>query len=112
MLSIHRHQGARAMPLHVIVGAGPVGTTTARLLADDGHQVRVVTRSGTGPQHDLVERIAADATDAAALTRLCRGADAVYNCANPAYHRWATDWPPLADAMLTAATETRAVLVT
>jgi nucleoside-diphosphate-sugar epimerase len=100
------------MSLHVIVGAGPVGTATARLLADRGEQVRVVTRRGTGPAHPGVERVAADAADADRLATLTAGADALHNCANPAYHRWATDWPPLAAALLTAAERTGAVLAT
>ena len=41
-----------------------------------------------------------------------RGAAALYNAVNPAYHRWATDWPPVAAALLTAAERTGAVLVT
>lgn len=40
------------------------------------------------------------------------GAEVLYNCANPAYHRWATDWPPLAAALLTTAERTGAVLAT
>ncbi|MFG1674368.1 NAD-dependent epimerase/dehydratase family protein [Micromonospora sp. NPDC049282] len=100
------------MALHVIVGAGPVGTATARLLAERGDRVRVVTRRGTGPDHPAVERIAADAGDADRLTALTEGAVALHNCANPAYHRWATDWPPLAAALLTAAERSGAVLAT
>ncbi|MEU8263520.1 NAD-dependent epimerase/dehydratase family protein [Micromonospora sp. NPDC048999] len=100
------------MALHVIVGAGPVGNATARLLAERGDRVRVVTRRGTGPDHPAVERIAADAADAARLTELTEGAVALYNCANPAYHRWPIDWPPLAAALLTAAERTGAVLAT
>ncbi|WP_262287102.1 NAD-dependent epimerase/dehydratase family protein [Micromonospora sp. MA102] len=100
------------MALHVIVGAGPVGTATARLLAERGDQVRVVTRRGTGPTHPAIERIAADAADAERLTALTEGATALYNCANPAYHRWPLDWPPLAAALLTAAGRTGAVLAT
>ncbi|MFU8870650.1 NAD-dependent epimerase/dehydratase family protein [Micromonospora sp. SL4-19] len=100
------------MSLHVIVGAGPVGTATARLLAERGERVRVVTRRGTGPEHPAVERIAADAADPARLTALTEGAIALYNCANPAYHRWPVDWPPLADALLTAAERAGAVLAT
>ncbi|GAB3065044.1 NAD-dependent epimerase/dehydratase family protein [Micromonospora schwarzwaldensis] len=100
------------MALHVIVGAGPVGTATARLLAERGERVRVVTRRGTGPQHPAIERIAADAGDADRLTALTEGALALHNCANPAYHRWATDWPPLATALLTAAERSGAVLAT
>lgn len=97
------------MARHVIVGAGPVGTSVARLLVADGHEARMVTRRGTGP--DGVERIAVDAGDAARLVQLTRGAAALYNCANPAYHRWVTDWPPIATAMLRAAEQSGAVLV-
>ncbi|MFE9203685.1 NAD-dependent epimerase/dehydratase family protein [Micromonospora sp. NPDC007230] len=100
------------MALHVIVGAGPVGTATARLLAERGDRVRVVTRRGTGPEHPAVERVAADAADPQQLTALTEGAVAVHNCANPAYHRWSVDWPPLAAALLTAAERTGAVLAT
>lgn len=100
------------MALHVIVGAGPVGTATARLLAERGDRVRVVTRRGSGPAHPAIERIAADAADADRLTALTEGAVALHNCANPAYHRWPLDWPPLAAALLTAAERTGAVLAT
>src|SRR3989440_10962943 len=98
------------MALHVIVGAGPVGSATAQLLAGRGEQVRVITRRGGGPEHPAIERIAADATDAGTLTRHADGAVALYNCANPQYHRWLTDWPPLAAALLTTAEQTGAVL--
>ena len=98
------------MSLHVIVGAGPVGSTVATLLAERGEAVRVVTRSGSGPDHPNIERVAADATDAGRLTTLTEGAAVLYNCANPQYHRWLTDWPPLASALLTAAESAGAVL--
>ncbi|GHJ50265.1 NAD-dependent epimerase [Catellatospora sp. TT07R-123] len=97
--------------MHVIVGAGPVGSTTARLLAARGERVRVITRRGTGPAEPGIELVAADATDAARLSELTAGATALYNCANPQYHRWLTDWPPLADALLRAAERSGAVLV-
>jgi len=100
------------MSLHVIVGAGAVGTATAKLLADRGERVRIITRSGSGPQHPAIERISADATDTDRLADLAAGATAQYNCANPQYHRWLTDWPPLATALLTAAERTGAVLAT
>jgi nucleoside-diphosphate-sugar epimerase len=98
------------MSLHVIVGAGPIGTATAKLLAEQGHDVRVVTRSGGGPEHPAVERVKADATDAARLTELAKGAAALYNCASPLYYNWFSDWPPLAASLLTAAENTGAVL--
>lgn len=100
------------MSLHLIVGAGPVGTATAKLLAERGEQVRIVTRSGSGPEHPAIERVAADATDSERLSALSHGAVALYNCANPLYHRWLTDWPPLASSLLKAAERSSAVLAT
>jgi nucleoside-diphosphate-sugar epimerase len=99
------------MALHVIVGKGPVGLTTAEELVARGHRVRVLSRSG-GVSSDAVEHRQVDAADAAALAEQARGAAALYNAVNPAYHRWATDWPPVAAALLSAAERTGAVLVT
>lgn len=100
------------MTQHVIVGAGTIGSALALRLAASGQDVRMVTRSGSGPEHASIERVAADAADGARLADLARGATALYNCANPPYHRWATDWPPLSDALLLAAERSGAVLVT
>ena len=100
------------MSIHVIVGAGPVGSGTARRLADDGHDVRIVTRSGSGPVHDRIELVAADAANQQRLGELTAGAAALYNCANPPYHRWASDWPPLAASLIGAAESAGARLVT
>jgi len=98
------------MSLHVIVGAGPVGTGVAKLLAERGERVRLITRRGSGPEHPSIERVTADATQAERLSELAAGAVALYNCANPLYHRWLTDWPPLAAALLVAAERSGAVL--
>jgi nucleoside-diphosphate-sugar epimerase len=95
--------------MHVIIGAGPIGTATAQALLHTGHEVTVVTRGGSGP--DGVRRVAADATDAGRLTELASGAATLYNCANPPYHRWPELWPPMAAAILTAAERSGAALV-
>ncbi len=98
---------------HVIVGAGPVGSSLARILAGDGEPVIVVTRSGSELGGDGIRSIAADASDPEALTRIASGAAAIYNCANPgSYPQWERLWPPLGSALLTAAESTGAVLVT
>jgi nucleoside-diphosphate-sugar epimerase len=98
--------------LHVIVGAGPIGGGVARILAQAGKRVLVVTRSGSGPAIHGVERIVADAADAEQMATLSKGATAIYNCANPPYHRWPTDWPPIAHSLIGAAERGGAVLVT
>jgi len=98
------------MPEHVIVGAGAVGSATAVLLAERGEHVRIISRRGTGPQHPAIETVPADATDAERLSKLAAGAVALYDCANPQYHQWLTDWPPLASSLLTAAERSGAVL--
>ena len=95
---------------HLVVGAGAIGGVVAQMLADRGHEVVVVTRSGSGPAG--VEHVAADAGDAEVMVRLAEGAAAIYNCANPRYHRWETDWPPIARSLLAAAERSGAVLVT
>ncbi|MDX3230851.1 NAD-dependent epimerase/dehydratase family protein [Streptomyces sp. ME19-01-6] len=100
------------MSLHVIVGAGPVGSATARLLVARGERVRLLTRRGGGPELAGIDRIAADATDSDTLARHTEGAVALYSCAGPAYHRWSADWPPLGAALMRAAEATGAVLVT
>jgi nucleoside-diphosphate-sugar epimerase len=100
------------MSLHTIVGAGAVGSGTAIRLVEAGHDVRIVTRSGTGPTHPKIELVAADAGDSARLAGITRGAHSLYNCANLPYDKWTTGWPPLAEAFLAAAEATGARLVT
>ena len=100
------------MNVHLVVGAGSVGSAIARQLAEEGSEVVVVTRSGSGPEGPGIRRVAADASSVDALTEAAPEAVAIYNCANPAYHRWAQDWPPMASAFLAYAERTGAVLTT
>lgn len=97
--------------LHVIVGAGSIWSALAAVLTAEGHDVRVVTRSGRAPEGTTAVR--ADAASPADLTNVATGAAVLYNCANPpTYRTWAKEWPPLAASMLAAAEATGAVLVT
>lgn len=107
---------------HVVLGKGPIGSHLAHQLADAGHDVVVLSRSGGAPAgpagsatagaaRGTIAHAAVDAADADAVTRAAQGAAAVYNALNPAYHRWTTDWPPVAEALLTAAERSGAVYV-
>ncbi|MEO3868397.1 NAD-dependent epimerase/dehydratase family protein [Nonomuraea sp. B12E4] len=97
------------MGKHVVVGSGQVGSQLATKLIAQGHEVTVVTRSGSGPEGAV--RVAADVADQARMTQIATGADALYNCVNPQYHRWLTDWPPMAASFLAAAESSGAVYV-
>ncbi|MCR3749910.1 NAD-dependent epimerase/dehydratase family protein [Lentzea californiensis] len=97
---------------HVVIGAGSIGSNVARLLVERGHNVRIITRSGSGPEHPLIDRVAADASDPSSLTELSRGAEAIYHCANPpSYTEWERLLPPLQTAVIAAAKANDAVLV-
>ncbi|MFD5562064.1 NAD-dependent epimerase/dehydratase family protein [Kitasatospora griseola] len=101
------------MGRHLVVGAGPVGSATARLLAERGEEVVVVTRTASAAAPlDGVPRLRLDASDAQALAEAADGAAVLYNCANPPYHRWPEVWPPLAASLLAAAERSGAVLAT
>jgi len=90
----------------VVVGAGATGRAVARQLAATGEQVRLVTRSGTGPQGAGIELVALDASDAQAMARVTKGASTLFNCAMPRYDRWPQEFPALAAGMLAAAERT------
>lgn len=99
------------MGRQIVVGAGPVGRAVAGLLAEQGEDVVLASRSGTGEELPGVVRAAVDAGSAEALSTLADGADAIYNCLNPpSYSTWERDWPPLAAALLAAAESSGAVL--
>ncbi|MEV6282576.1 NAD-dependent epimerase/dehydratase family protein [Kribbella sp. NPDC051770] len=98
--------------MHVVVGAGPVGTAVARLLLDRGEQVKLVTRRGSGPEHPALTKVAADASDPAALSAIADGASTLLSCGGPPYPQWIPDWPKLGTSLIAAAEKTGALLVT
>lgn len=91
------------MPGYVVVGAGPVGRTTARLLVEAGHTVTLVSRSGTALAECDATILALDASDGARLAAASQGVDAIIMCAMAPYHRWPTDFPPIMAGCIAAA---------
>jgi nucleoside-diphosphate-sugar epimerase len=90
--------------LHVVLGAGPVGTWTARALLRDGKRVRVVSRSGR--RSDLMpaeaEVIAADVSESSGAAAATNGATTVYQALNAPYDKWPESFPPLQRSVLDA----------
>jgi nucleoside-diphosphate-sugar epimerase len=98
--------------LHVIFGTGPLGKWTARELARQGKRVRLINRSGQATDlPEGAEVIKADASDARQTIELTAGATAVYQCAQPAYHEWASKFPSLQAAILEGAAAAGAKLI-
>jgi len=87
-------------PAHVVLGAGPIGTSIARQLASAGEMVRVVTRTGRELGIPGVESSRADITDPAAVGAATAGARTVYFAAQPAYSNWPKGFPPLVEGVL------------
>lgn len=100
--------------LQVVTGAGPVGWTVAEQLADAGHDVRVLTRSGSGPDHPRIERRRVDVSDPAALAPALDGATAVFHCIHGSAYdarAWERELPAAEQVVMDAAQRVGAVVV-
>ncbi|WP_281445661.1 NAD(P)H-binding protein, partial [Paenarthrobacter nicotinovorans] len=100
--------------MYVVTGAGPVGYTAAEQLAEQGHQVRILTRSGSGPEHPLVERMRVDASDPGQVSHAFQGAHAVFHCIHGSAYRaaaWAAELPQAEQTVMDAAAAVGAVVV-
>lgn len=88
---------------YAVLGAGPVGATVALQLAERGDHVRLLTRSGSGPEHPLIERRRADASDPAALEAPLAGVSAVFACVHGSKYAaatWRAELPAIEQAVL------------
>jgi nucleoside-diphosphate-sugar epimerase len=94
---------------HVVLGAGPVARSVVAALVGRGISPAVVTRSGTSVPGAAGRR--ADIDDLDAITAAVAGAEVVFQCAQPPYHRWPQQFPQLQDRVLAAAEATDALVV-
>ncbi|NMR28467.1 NAD-dependent epimerase/dehydratase family protein [Crystallibacter degradans] len=100
--------------LHIVTGAGPIGWTAAEQLAAQGHGVRLLTRSGSGPEHPLVERRKVDVSQPAGFEAALEGAVAVFHCIHASAYSaktWAHELPAAEQTVLKAAGRAGAVVV-
>jgi nucleoside-diphosphate-sugar epimerase len=91
-----------------------VGWTVAEQLAAAGHRVRLLTRSGSGPAHPLVERVSIDVSEPARLGEAFQGAAAVFHCIHGSRYNaevWARELPAAELNVLAAAGAAGAVVV-
>jgi nucleoside-diphosphate-sugar epimerase len=98
---------------HVILGAGPVGRAIATVLTAnaDASAVPPVVVSRSGTELPGATARCADLTDPIAAKDVLADADVVYQCSQPAYHRWPEEFPDLQDSIADAAAAAGATLV-
>lgn len=96
--------------VHVVFGAGSLGSTVAEAARDRGHTVKLVSRSGSRTL-DGIETVKADASDPEATRVVCEGAAVVYNCAVPPYPEWPTLFGPLQNGIVEGAAAAGSLLV-
>ncbi|MEV0299358.1 NAD-dependent epimerase/dehydratase family protein [Nocardia sp. NPDC050710] len=99
--------------LHIVTGAGPVGTTVAEQLAAAGRRVRILTRSGSGPDHPLIERRRVNVSQAEQLSGQFDEATAVHHCIHGSRYAakvWRAELPRAERAVLDEAGRVGAVV--
>lgn len=98
--------------LHVVLGNGTVGNRLVQLLAKNKKQVIVITQSKVATPVAGVSYIVANANSAKSLLNAVPNAKVIYNCVNPPYQKWKTQWPEISKAVNEFAIKTNANLVT
>jgi nucleoside-diphosphate-sugar epimerase len=100
--------------LHVVLGAGQIGSRLTRLLLARGHRVRLVQQRPRQPAaaaQPRLERVFGDLTDLTFAEAATAGARVVYDCLNPPYHEWPRLLLALGRGALHGATRAGAKLV-
>jgi len=98
---------------HLIFGTGPLAQATMRALLKRGKSVKMVNRSGNRPESipDQVEIIAGDAFNPEFTRQVSNGVEVVYQCAQPAYNLWVSQFPALQASIMEAAAAANAKLI-
>ncbi len=101
-----------APPLHVVFGAGQVGHALVEHLAAQGKSVRVISLHRPPMLPESVDARIVDLNVAGEAEKAAQGASVIYQCLNAPYTEWPTKFPPLQRAVIAAAEQTCARLVT
>ncbi len=94
---------------YVVLGAsGGIGNAVVRELVARGKRVRAVNRSGRAEVPSGVEIVRGDVTDPDIMRDVCRGAAAVFQCANVPYIEWEQKFPGVIDGAIEGAASANA----
>jgi nucleoside-diphosphate-sugar epimerase len=97
---------------HIIFGTGAIGRAIMEELVQRGESVRMVNRSGKMDEAPAgVEVTACDVYESNRVKEITRGAQVVYQSAQPHYYEWVEKFPPLQKSIIDALTGTDAKLV-
>ena len=97
------------VPTHVVLGSGPVGRAVVAALVARGIEPAVVTRRGTDVPGALSRT--ADVSTPEGADAAVAGADVVFQCSQPPYHRWPEEFPALQRSIVGAVERAGALLV-
>ena len=101
----------KSKALHVVFGTGQVGSALVAHLANEGAEVRAVSRSRPAQLAADIDWRYADAADPESATDAAKGGAVIYQCLNASYTAWPTLFPPLQHGVLMAAEHVDALLV-
>jgi nucleoside-diphosphate-sugar epimerase len=97
---------------HVVLGTGAIGRAVMEELINRGDSVRMVNRSGKMDEVPAgVEVVASDLYDQAKVREVTRGAQVVYQAAQPNYNEWPEKFPLLQKSIIDGLTGSDAKLV-
>jgi len=97
---------------HVVLGTGAIGRAVMEELIKRGESVRMVNRSGKMDEVPAgVEVVASDLYDQAKVKDVTRGAQVVYQAAQPNYNEWTEKFPRLQKSIIDGLTGSTAKLV-
>jgi len=98
--------------LHVVLGAGQIGTHLAERLLARGFRVRQVRRSRQGGREvGGVEQRVGDLSDVGFAAEAVRGAQVAYDCTVPPYDQWPQHLLPLGASIVEACAREGVALV-
>jgi len=91
--------------INVIFGTGPLAQAVMHALLKRSKSVKMVNRSGKRLVEisAAVELIRGDAYNLDFTRSVTKGASVVYQCAQPEYHQWVAQFPPLKASILAGA---------